>query len=366
MTQNDDQVLLSDLTFTRRLGEGAFATVDLYRLDPSKRAMTERASRERGNSGCSSDGEASDSSPPMRRGLEIGQWGSGQASVAPAAPPPANGHPSTKLSSPRDSEEEREGILVAVKRMKDKIPGPMQPLYREALLRCRHLLTCPSSIGSISIRRRSSSRRCGTRTSWLAMAPSTRTRRRRLGPIHPDAIEDKAPAPSGSLAGPAAAAPSKEGDNGALMFLQEYCDGGSLLDQLRYPHYSALQALKWIRDVAAGMAYLHSKGVQIAHRDLKLENILLSHGVAKVADFGLSRLLIDPGAEHADKEVAGSPASSLLPLPPRRHHAVLLPQATARWHPPCRQVVRPRASWAATAAHDMDAVVTPLLLLLRS
>ena len=52
-------------------------------------------------------------------------------------------------------------------------------------------------------------------------------------------------------------------------------------------------------DVADGMAYLHSSkrmlglGARIVHRDLKPDNILLCNGVAKISDFGLSRLLQD-------------------------------------------------------------------------
>jgi len=86
-----------------------------------------------------------------------------------------------------------------------------------------------------------------------------------------------------------------DSDEDPLMFAQEYCDGGSLLDKVRNPSsYSGREALSWAHDVAAGMDYLHSrnKGVRIAHRDLKLENILLSNGRAKVGDFGLSRLLV--------------------------------------------------------------------------
>jgi len=87
-------------------------------------------------------------------------------------------------------------------------------------------------------------------------------------------------------------------DDDPLMFAQEFCDCGSLLDKVRRPaSYSAVEAIGWVSDVAAGMEYLHGRhDVRVAHRDLKLENIMLSSGpsrpTAKVGDFGLSRLLV--------------------------------------------------------------------------
>jgi len=47
----------------------------------------------------------------------------------------------------------------------------------------------------------------------------------------------------------------------------------------------------WMRDMVSGLAYLHSQ--RICHSDIKPENILVGEdGVLKLADFGLSRLLI--------------------------------------------------------------------------
>ena len=48
--------------------------------------------------------------------------------------------------------------------------------------------------------------------------------------------------------------------------------------------------LKIIKDVAAGMKYLHSLTPPVIHGDLKLENVLMSEDeIAKVCDFGFSR-----------------------------------------------------------------------------
>eukprot|EP00479_Gromia_sphaerica_P008345 TRINITY_DN3127_c0_g1_i1.p1 TRINITY_DN3127_c0_g1~~TRINITY_DN3127_c0_g1_i1.p1 ORF type:complete len:287 (+),score=57.79 TRINITY_DN3127_c0_g1_i1:358-1218(+) len=51
-----------------------------------------------------------------------------------------------------------------------------------------------------------------------------------------------------------------------------------------------LQALRIAAEVAQGMIYLHSRNV--VHRDLKPHNVLIdAQGRAKIADFGLSRVL---------------------------------------------------------------------------
>jgi serine/threonine protein kinase len=48
--------------------------------------------------------------------------------------------------------------------------------------------------------------------------------------------------------------------------------------------------LRMLRDVAAGLAHLHSQS--IVHRDVALRNVLLrADGSAQVADLGLARVL---------------------------------------------------------------------------
>jgi len=75
----------------------------------------------------------------------------------------------------------------------------------------------------------------------------------------------------------------------------ESCRGGSLLDALQ-KHKMGLDetlAWRWFRQVVDGMLYLHTIKL-VAHRDLKLENILLtwssdaSDAGVKIGDFGLS------------------------------------------------------------------------------
>jgi hypothetical protein len=81
------------------------------------------------------------------------------------------------------------------------------------------------------------------------------------------------------------------GEAGGLLYLlMEYVDGGSLRDVLRKGPAEPLRALGLVRQVCEALQYAHDRGV--VHRDLKPENILLdTAGRAKIADFGLAKLL---------------------------------------------------------------------------
>eukprot|EP00873_Tetraselmis_striata_P036773 jgi/Tetstr1/457037/TSEL_043700.t1 len=106
-----------------------------------------------------------------------------------------------------------------------------------------------------------------------------------------------------------------------LFNVQEYCDAGSLREMVekqmrtmshRLKVYTPVAALEWVIHVAEALTYLHGLNPMVIHRDLKLDNILLSTTLeegeeeggggselkAKLADFGLSKSI-------AMKEQAG-------------------------------------------------------------
>jgi tRNA A-37 threonylcarbamoyl transferase component Bud32 len=82
-------------------------------------------------------------------------------------------------------------------------------------------------------------------------------------------------------------------DSSFLGLVLEYCEGGTLREALAVDDYATAvdeaQRRRWLLDVALGMSYLYSKGVE--HRDLKSLNVLLdaSRRRCKVSDFGLSK-----------------------------------------------------------------------------
>ena len=72
--------------------------------------------------------------------------------------------------------------------------------------------------------------------------------------------------------------------------LMEYCSGGHLLDIIRGRGKFRFESEDCYRigmDICKALSVLHKMNPPIAHRDMKLENILLSsHGLYKLCDFG--------------------------------------------------------------------------------
>jgi serine/threonine-protein kinase len=108
--------------------------------------------------------------------------------------------------------------------------------------------------------------------------------------------------------------------DGRPFIVLEYLPGGSLDDHMTYGQPVADEETERIaRDVAAGLAHAHERGV--VHRDLKPANVLFgASGNAKLADFGLALLgdapsltgagtVLGTAAYIAPEQVAGQPVT---------------------------------------------------------
>lgn len=87
-----------------------------------------------------------------------------------------------------------------------------------------------------------------------------------------------------------------------VVLVLEMCPRGTLLQKLRAMpegRFDERRAARYVRQAARALVYLHAHG--IAHRDLKLENILLdARGVARLADFGWSKAVVERGWKTGD------------------------------------------------------------------
>ncbi|KAK2393643.1 leucine-rich repeat receptor protein kinase HPCA1 [Trifolium repens] len=100
-------------------------------------------------------------------------------------------------------------------------------------------------------------------------------------------------------------------EKGEQMLVYEYVPNGTLLDSLSGKSgiwMDWIRRLKVTLGAARGLTYLHELAdPPIIHRDIKSSNILLdNHLVAKVADFGLSKLLTDSDRGHVTTQVKGT------------------------------------------------------------
>jgi predicted ATPase/tRNA A-37 threonylcarbamoyl transferase component Bud32 len=71
-------------------------------------------------------------------------------------------------------------------------------------------------------------------------------------------------------------------------YVMPYIEGQSLRQRLiQHKSFSIDDALRFAAEIASALGYAHDRG--LIHRDIKPENVLLSNGIALVADFGIAR-----------------------------------------------------------------------------
>lgn len=94
---------------------------------------------------------------------------------------------------------------------------------------------------------------------------------------------------------------------GTPYMIVEYVPGGSLADRLGQGQLETATALKYLKGIAAGLDYAHSKGV--IHRDVKPANVLLEgDDTPVIADFGLAKLLQGSSLKSMTGVTTGTPA----------------------------------------------------------
>ena len=99
---------------------------------------------------------------------------------------------------------------------------------------------------------------------------------------------------------------------GQPYFSLEFCEGGTLTEQLNKKPPSPREAAELIETLARAMHYAHLRGV--VHRDLKPANVLLTaDGTPKITDFGLAKRIDDEARDVSKSGAIMGTASYMAP-----------------------------------------------------
>ncbi len=93
---------------------------------------------------------------------------------------------------------------------------------------------------------------------------------------------------------------------GLFYYAMEYLEGVEMLELVRDGPVPVGRAIYLLRQVCAGLAEAHAKG--LVHRDIKLENLMIcTHGgefdVVKILDFGLVKSITDPNTRDLTRTI---------------------------------------------------------------
>ena len=105
------------------------------------------------------------------------------------------------------------------------------------------------------------------------------------------------------------------GESGGANFIaMEFIEGVSLREKIHRERVDSRRLLKYLAQVADGLAKAHAAG--IVHRDLKPDNVMISvDGYAKILDFGLAKLVEPPKAPGAGAEELNEAATAMMAQP---------------------------------------------------
>jgi len=95
-----------------------------------------------------------------------------------------------------------------------------------------------------------------------------------------------------------------------LALVMEYAGNGDVMDllQLKGRRIKWKKRLKWIHEIVRAMCYLHNQRTPVMHRDLKMQNVLVTdYWVTKVSDFGESKRWSTATDDEPTNTIVGTP-----------------------------------------------------------